>query len=396
MEVGVMPRTPKPITRAPVALTGARVFDGSRLVEGHAVVIDRGAVAAVMPEREVPASVAIRRVEGLLAPGLIDCQVNGGGGVLFNAETTVAGIAAIGAAHRRFGTVGFLPTLITDIRAKMAEALSATEAAIAARVPGVLGVHLEGPFLNPERKGVHNPSWMRLIDADDIDRITSARAGRIMMTIAPEKMPIETMRRLATAGIVLSAGHTAASYDTLAAARKAGLAGFTHLFNAMPPLNGREPGPVGAALDDAEAFVGLIVDLFHVSAASLRIAIAAKGWQRMMLVTDAMPTVGTDLAEFKIDGASIMRKDGRLTRADDGTIAGSDLDMASAVRNAVDALGLPLEAALHMASRAPAEFLGLGRELGRIAPGYRASLVLFDDDLAVTETWIDGVDTGGT
>ena len=344
-----------------------------------------------MPAREVPAAIARRRIEGLLAPGFIDCQVNGGGGVLFNVETTVAGIAAIGAAHRRFGTTGFLPTLITDVRGKLQEALRATEAAIAAKVPGVLGVHLEGPFLNPERKGVHDPRLMRVIDADDVAQITSAHAGRILMTIAPEKMPTGTIARLAAAGIVLSAGHTTASYGTLAAARKAGLTGFTHLFNAMPPLAGREPGPVGAALDDAEAWVGLIVDLFHVSAASLRIAIAAKGWQRMMLVTDAMPTVGTDLTEFEIDGAKIVRHGGRLTRSDDGTIAGSDLDMASAVRNAVAALGLPLEAALHMASRAPAEFLGLGRELGRIAPGYCASLVLLDDDLGVTETWIDGV-----
>ena len=379
----------------PVALAGARLFDGARLVDGQAVVIDGGTIAAVMPAREVPANIERRQVEGLLAPGFIDCQVNGGGGVLFNAETTIAGIAAIGAAHRCFGTVGFLPTLITDMRPKMREALRATEAAIAAKVPGVLGVHLEGPFLNPERKGVHDPRLMRTIDADDILMITSAHAGRIMMTVAPEKMPTETIARLAAAGIVLSAGHTTASYDTLAIARRAGLTGFTHLFNAMPPLAGREPGPVGAALDDADAWVGLIVDMFHVSAASLRVAIAAKGWQRMMLVTDAMPTVGTNLAEFEIDGAKIIRKDGKLTRADDGTIAGSDLDMASAVRNTVAALGLPLEAALHMASRAPAEFLGLGTELGRIAPGYRASLVLLDDNLGVSETWIDGVGSTG-
>jgi N-acetylglucosamine-6-phosphate deacetylase len=252
-------------------------------------------------------------------------------------------------------------------------------------------VHLEGPFLNPQRKGVHEPRFMRTIDEDDVTLITSARAGRIMMTIAPEKMPVATIARLAKAGIVLSAGHTTATYETLAAAHAAGLTGVTHLFNAMPPLEGRNPGPVGAALDDADVWVGLIADLFHVSAVSLRIAIAAKGWERMMLVTDAMPTVGTDLTEFEIDGARIVRKNGTLTRADDGTIAGSDLDMATAVRNTVNVLGLSLEAALHMASRAPAEFVGLGGELGRIAPGYRASMVLLDDDLGVVETWIDGV-----
>jgi N-acetylglucosamine-6-phosphate deacetylase len=375
----------------PVALIGARVFDGSRILDGQAVVIKGETIVAVLPAGEVPPGAVRRRVEGLLAPGFIDCQVNGGGGVLFNTDTTIAGIVAIGTAHRRFGTVGFLPTLITDTRPKLKEALRATEAAIAAKIPGVLGVHLEGPFLNPQRKGVHEPRFMRTIDDDDIAMITSARAGRIMMTVAPEKMPAGAITRLAKAGVILSAGHTTASYETLRDARASGLTGFTHLFNAMPPLAGRDPGPVGAALDDAEAWVGVIVDLFHVSAPSLRIAIAAKGWQRMMLVTDAMPTVGTDLTEFEIDGARIVRKDGGLTRADDGTIAGSDLDMGTAVRNTVNALGLPLEAALHMASGAPAAFLGLGSKLGRVAKGYRASLVLLDDDLGVTETWIDGV-----
>lgn len=374
-----------------VALTGARIFDGARLIDGQAVIVDGNRIAAVVPVREIPAGVERHNIEGLLAPGFIDCQVNGGGGVMFNTHTSAKGIAAIGAAHRRYGTTGFLPTLITDARPKLAEALRATEAAIAAKVPGVLGVHLEGPFLNPERKGVHDPRLMRLIEADDVATVTRANAGRVMMTIAPERMAIPIIAKLAAAGIVLSAGHTTASYETLMEARKAGLSGYTHLFNAMPPLAGREPGPVGAALDDAEAFVGLIVDMFHVSAASLRIAIAARGWERMMLVTDAMPTVGTDLTEFEIDGAKIIRKDGKLMRADDGTIAGSDLDMATAVRNTVNELGLSLEAALHMASCAPAEFLALGDKFGRVAPGYHASLVLLDDDLRVTETWIDGV-----
>jgi N-acetylglucosamine-6-phosphate deacetylase len=379
----------------PFALTGARVFDGARLVDGCAVVIDDGRVAAVVPQADVPAGIGRREIAGLLAPGFIDVQVNGGGGVLFNDVTTADGIRTIGVAHRRFGTVGFLPTLITDAREKLGAALRATEAAIAANVPGVLGVHLEGPFLNPKRKGVHEPRFMRPIDDEDIALIESARAGRIMMTVAPEKVPAATIRRLATAGVVLSAGHTAAPLETIRVARAAGLTGFTHLFNAMPPLAGRDPGPVGAALDDPEAWCGLIVDMHHVSATSLRIAIAARGWQRMMLVTDAMPSVGSPEGSFMLLGREISRRDGRLTTTD-GTLAGSDLDMATAVRNTVAALGLPLEAALHMASGAPAAYLGLEAELGRIAPGYRASLVLLDDDLVVTETWIDGVATAGT
>ncbi len=376
-----------------LALTGARIFDGAHLLEGRAVVIEGSRIVAVVPVRDVPGGTPTRQVEGLLAPGFIDAQVNGGGGVLFNDDRSAEGIAAIGAAHRPFGTTGFLPTLITDTRQVMAEAVAGARDAIAAGVPGVLGIHLEGPFLNPERKGVHDPRLMRPIEEEDIAIATSLARGRMMMTIAPEKVPVATIARLAAAGVVLSAGHSTASYETIAAARAAGLTGVTHLFNAMPPLAGRDPGPVGAALDDADVWVGLIVDLHHVSAVSLRVALAAKGWDRMMLVTDAMPSVGTDVASFMIHGRTITRRDGKLT-TDDGTIAGSDLDMASAVRNAVEHLGLPLEAALHMASRAPAEFLGLGHSYGRIGPGYHASLVALDDGLKVTETWIDGVASG--
>ncbi len=373
-----------------IALTGARIFDGLRIVDGHSLVIADGKIAAVLPDGECPSAALRRPVAGLLAPGFIDVQVNGGGGVLFNDERTAEGIAAIGRAHRPFGTTGFLPTFITDTRAHMAEAIDAARRALETQVPGALGIHIEGPFLSPARKGVHDSDLFRDMDEDDVALVTSLERGRTLMTLAPERVPPETIARLVAGGIVVSAGHTAASYETVRAARAAGLTGFTHLFNAMPPLSGRAPGPVGAALDDPDSFVGIIADLFHVSAASLRIAIAAHGWQRMVLVTDAMPSVGSDLTEFLIDGNVITRTDGRLTRGD-GTIAGSDLDMATAVRNCVDGLGLPLEAALHMASAAPADYLRLGHERGRIAPGYRADLVLLDDDLGVAETWIGGV-----
>jgi N-acetylglucosamine-6-phosphate deacetylase len=373
-----------------LALTGARIFDGTHIVDGHSVVIAGKEIAAVVPDGDIPADAKKRRVEGLLAPGFIDVQVNGGGGVLFNDERTAAGIAAIGRAHRPYGTTGFMPTFITDTREHMREAIEAARAALEGGVPGALGIHIEGPFLSPERKGVHDPNLFRRMEEADFELVTSLGRGRTLMTVAPERVPPEAIARLVATGVIVAAGHTAASFETVVAARAAGLSGFTHLFNAMPPLAGRAPGPVGAALDDPDSFAGIIVDLFHVSAASLRVAIAAHGWQRMVLVTDAMPSVGSDLTEFLIDGNVITRKDGTLLRGD-GTIAGSDLDMATAVRNCVTALGLPIEAALHMASRAPAEYLRLGDELGRIAPGYRADLALLDDDLGVVETWIDGV-----
>lgn len=372
------------------ALVGARVFDGERMLDDTAVVIDSGAIAKLCRTAELAPNIERRRVEGLLAPGFVDVQVNGGGGVLFNASPTVEAIRAIGAAHRRFGTTGFLPTFITDRREKMAEAIGAVRAAQAAGVPGVLGIHLEGPFLNPARKGVHDAGFMRTLEDADLALMTSLGRGRTLVTLAPEMVPPKAIARLAAAGVVVAAGHTAASYETIKVARGHGLTGFTHLFNAMPPLSSREPGPAGAALEDRGCWCGIIVDLHHVSPAMLRIALAARGPDRMMLVTDAMPSVGSDVDHFDLLGQTIRRANGKLTTAD-GTLAGSDLDMASALRNAVAHLGVSLEDALRMAARAPAAFLRLDAELGRVAPGFRADLVLLDAGLRVTDTWIGGL-----
>jgi N-acetylglucosamine-6-phosphate deacetylase len=303
----------------------------------------------------------------------------------------VDGIRAIGAAHRRFGTTGFLPTLITDTREKMIGAVEAVRAGIEAGLPGLLGIHLEGPFLNPARKGVHDAKFMRPIEDEDIRILTSLGVGRTLVTFAPEMVPMNVIARLTEAGVIVSAGHTRADYATLMQARGYGLRGYTHLFNAMPPLQSREPGPVGAALDDPLAYSGLIVDLHHVAPPVLRVALRARGGERMFLVTDAMPTVGTDSSEFELQGRTIFRRDGRLT-AEDGTLAGSDLDMAAAVRNAIAHLGVGLEDALRMASLVPAAFLRLDDELGRIKPGYRASMVLLDEQIRVRHTWIEGME----
>jgi N-acetylglucosamine-6-phosphate deacetylase len=371
------------------ALAGARIFDGARLVDGKAVLVDGRRIVGLSGEGDLPPGVPVHRLDGLLAPGFIDIQVNGGGGVLFNADRTVAGITAIGRAHRSFGVTGFLPTLITSSRDHMLEAIAAARAAVEGGVPGVLGIHLEGPFLNPVRKGAHDAALMREIDEEDMAALIAPSRGKTLVTVAPETMPAGAIGRLAGEGVIVAAGHTAAHYGVVVAARGEGLTGFTHLFNAMPPLSGREPGPVGAALEDGSAWCSVIVDFHHVAAANLRAAIAARGWERTILVSDAMSTVGTEVDAFVLDGRTITRRGGRLTN-DEGVLAGSDLDMATAVRNTVETLGLPIEAALHMASRAPAEFLGLGKELGWIASGYRASFVLLDDGLRVTETWIDG------
>ncbi|MXQ11404.1 N-acetylglucosamine-6-phosphate deacetylase [Microvirga makkahensis] len=373
----------------PLALTGARIFDGTHMLEGRAVVVENGRIIALPQERDLGAGIKRRALAGLLAPGFIDVQVNGGGGIMFNDARNVEGLRTMAAAHRKYGTTGLLPTFITDTRGKMAEAVEATRAALSMRLPGILGIHVEGPFINPARKGVHNAAFMRPMEEADLDILTSLKEGRTLVTLAPECNSMEFIARLAAAGVLICAGHTASDYDTMMEAFRYGLRGFTHLYNAMPPLAGREPGPVGAALDNRDAWCGIIVDGHHVSDASLRLAIAAKGTERMMLVTDAMAVTGTDMRTFDLHGRTIYRKEGRLS-TEDGTLAGSDLDMACAVRNGVERLGLGLPDVLRMASLVPAAFLRLDHELGRIAPGYRADLVLLDEGLHVQDTWIGG------
>jgi N-acetylglucosamine-6-phosphate deacetylase len=371
------------------ALIGARIFDGSHMLDGRAVAIENGRIVGIPRESDLGTGIERRPVQGLLAPGFIDVQVNGGGGVLYNDVRSVQGLRTIAEAHRPYGTTGLMPTFITDTRERMREAVDAMREALAARVPGVLGIHIEGPFISPERKGVHNAAFMRPMEEEDIAIMTSLREGRTLVTLAPERNSMAAIARLAAAGVLICAGHTASDYATVMEAARHGLRGFTHLYNAMPPLAGRDPGPVGAALDSRDTWCGFIADGHHVSDAALRIAIAAKGTERMMIVTDAMAVTGTDLTSFSLHGRTIYRKDGRLT-TEDGTLAGSDLDMASAVRNSVERLGLALPDVLRMASLVPAAFLRLDHELGRIAPGYRASLVLLDESLQVRQTWIDG------
>jgi len=375
-------------------LVNGRILTEAGILADHCVVLENSAVVAITPSAQAPAQAARYDLDGgLLVPGFIDTQVNGGGGVLFNDAPTLETIAAIGAAHRPFGTTGFLPTLISDDLAVVDQAMRATEAAIEAGVPGVLGVHIEGPFLNVQRKGIHNADKFRVIDETAFTLLTSLKVGRTLVTLAPETTTPEMIRRLVEAGVVVAAGHTNASYATTRAALAAGLSGFTHLFNAMSPLTSREPGVVGAALESQGAWCGLIVDGRHVDPAVLRIALRTRPMNRFMLVTDAMPTVGMSDKRFDLQGREIQVIDGVCVDGS-GTLAGSDLDMIGAVRNAMTMLELSLEQAVTMASASPAAFLGLADQRGRIAVGQAADLVLLDSTLAVRETWIDGVPVG--
>jgi N-acetylglucosamine-6-phosphate deacetylase len=374
------------------ALINGRVLTEHGIQPGLAVVIDRRDIVAVLAEEKALASVtATHDLHGAtLLPGFIDCQVNGGGGVLFNNAPDIEALRTIGATHRRFGTTGFLPTLISDDTEKMRAAIAATRGAIAVGVPGVLGIHLEGPYLAPARKGTHDAAQFRVPDAQEIELATSLDNGCTLITLAPEQVPTETIRALVAAGAVLCAGHTAASYEEMRAGLAAGIRGFTHLYNAMSPLQGRDPGAVGAALEDRDSWCGIIVDGHHVHPASLRVALFAKPRGKVFLVTDAMPPVGADDPSYALYGETITARDGVVRNAA-GALAGSALDMATAVRNCVTMLGLSLEEAARMASTYPAEFLGLDKTRGRIAPGFRADLVALDARLQVTQTWIGGL-----
>jgi N-acetylglucosamine-6-phosphate deacetylase len=363
-----------------------------QILTAHAVVIEEGWIADIVTDEDSSLKgLAVHDLKGmLLLPGFIDTQVNGGGGVLFNDDPSIETIRRIAAAHRKFGTTGFLPTLISDDLAKVKRAIEAVAAAVEEGVPGVLGIHIEGPFLSPARKGVHDAAKFRTLDEEAFALLTSLKTAKTLVTLAPEMTTPEMIARLAGAGVIVAAGHTNASYDVMREALRRGATGFTHLFNAMSQLTGREPGVVGAALSDAGSYCGIIVDGRHVHPDVLKLALRCKPHDRFMLVTDAWSNVGTDIITFKLQGATITVKDG-VCMDENGTLAGSAMDMSRAVRNAMDLLGLDLHGAVTMASRAPASFLGLADRYGEIAKGLRANFVAADDSMTVRETWIDGV-----
>jgi len=371
------------------ALAADSVFDGASLRQDFAVVIDGERIVAVVPTGELPNDVPVRRLPdgAWLAPGFIDVQVNGGGDVLFNDEPSPGAIAAIVAAHRRFGTTALLPTLISDTPEKMRQALLAVQSMVG-HDPSVLGIHFEGPFLSREKPGVHDPTMLRRPEPADRVLLTSLRGGVTLVTLAPEAVPAGFIADLAAVGVRVSLGHSMATYAQTRAALAEGLTGFTHLFNAMRPLASREGGPIAAALETRDAWYGLIVDGVHVAPPMLRLALRGVG--HPMLVTDAMPPVGGHRSSFLLYGQQIAVREGRCARAD-GTLAGSALDMATAVRNSVRLMHLSLPDAIRLATEAPARFLGVAERLGRLAPGYRADMVALDPDaILVLATWVAG------
>ncbi len=375
----------------PLVIAAHRIFDGYEMRGSGSVHISGGQIERINFGSSEQAAITLAD-DVILAPGLIDVQVNGGGGVLLNDEPTVAGVERIVAAHRKSGTTGCLPTLITD-RTEIIEQLAAAAQACL-NIPGVLGFHLEGPALNRARKGIHSDQDIRLPNDRDMAAIRSFGGhGKSVVTLAPECIPESMIAELISAGLRISAGHSDVTSAGMSRAANLGVSGVTHLFNAMSQLGAREPGLVGATLADDRLFAGIICDGIHVDPASLRIALRCKGPERLMLVTDAMPLIGTRERQFMLQGRQINLHGNRLT-GPDGTLAGAHLTMIEAVRNAVDLLGVSLADSLVMASRTPATFLGMDGELGRIAPGYRADLVAFNRNFDVVRTWVGGESDG--
>ncbi len=356
----------------------------------HAIVVRGGRIEGIVPVDQVPKGVPTHDFgEADLVPGFIDVQVNGGGGALFNETPSVDGIRTIVRAHRRFGTTSLLPTFITDGATAMGKARAAIEECLGSGEPGVLGVHFEGPFLDERKTGAHDREHVRAPGPEDMEIVTQGSEGVTVLTLSANRYTQEVAGTLREAGVIVCLGHCASTYDEAVQAFSRGATGATHLYNAMSPLESRAPGLVGAALASDRVSCGLILDGVHVSYGAARVAHRALGRDRLMLVTDAVQPVGTDLKEFMLGGQRV-RLEGARCVNEEGNLAGSALDMASAIRNAVQHLGLDLEEAVWLATRSPARFLGLEDEIGSLRAGLRADFTLLDDSLRVTGTVVGG------
>jgi N-acetylglucosamine-6-phosphate deacetylase len=379
-----------PSTGDASAIDAALIFDGDSYLENHSVVIRGERIERILPtplrDAKLPAT---SLQQGVLAPGFIDLQVNGGGGLMLNNAPSSEAVAKIAQAHRGCGTTALLPTVMSDSQEVVRSAADAVREAQRLGHPGVLGLHIEGPFFEPRRRGAHRAEHIRKLTTEDVDWLCSIGDLRLMLTLAPEHCQPADLSRLRDSGLLLCGGHTEASYAQINAAADSGLVGITHLYNAMSQITPREPGTVGAALENDELWVAIIADGHHVHPANIRSAFRAKPRGRMVLVSDAMATVGAVQDSFELYGEAVAAQAGRLVNAD-GVLAGSAIGLIDAVKFAVECAGIDQADCLRMASRYPAHILGLGDTLGCIAPGFRADLVHFDPDYQVQHTWCAG------
>lgn len=366
--------------------TGGPILTDAGFVSGRELLTENGVIVDIATGLAAQDAEIVNLDGDMLVPGYIDVQVNGGGGVLFNDDPSVAGLERLAAAHRTFGTTSLMPTLISDDLDVVGAGIQAVRDAIIQGVPGIRGIHIEGPVLNPRKCGIHDPARFIKLDDHALDILTSLDNGQTIVTLAPERCSADHIRYLVDAGVIVSLGHTDGGYSDARQALDAGATGFTHLFNAMSPITSREPGVVGAAFDDHRAWSSLIVDGLHVDPVVLNMAVRLRPEDRLILITDAMSNTGTDLDHFYLQGRRITVADGAC-RDEHGILAGAALSMGQAVQNTVNKLALPPERAIRMASSFPADFLGLSAERGRLAQGLRADLVRLDTTLDVVGVW---------
>jgi N-acetylglucosamine-6-phosphate deacetylase len=370
------------------ALSCARIFDGDQFLADHCLVVRGGQVAAVLPADQRPADLPHEHLaQGLLVPGLVDLQVNGGGDVLLHNSPDAASVHTLVAAHRKLGTTSLMPTLLSADHALRAAAIAAVEAA-AATDPGILGIHIEGPWFAPSRHGAHDQARLEMPGPEAVDQLCAIACPAIV-TLAPEVGGNTVIEQLAQAGVTVCAGHTEASAEQIHAAQRAGLAGITHLFNAMSPLTSRAPGTVGAALTNDALWASVIADGHHVHPDTLALAVRAKPAGALLLVSDAMATVGGNQQTFDLYGETITVQDGRLVNRQD-KLAGSAISLLEAVAYLHREVGVALDECLRMASLYPARVLGRDAEIGRLRPGYRADLLHAGEDLTPLKVWAGG------
>ncbi|WP_416306946.1 N-acetylglucosamine-6-phosphate deacetylase [Neptunicella sp. SCSIO 80796] len=370
----------------PITYIAETLFDGHDMLSDIALTVDDGKITAITPATNNQPGIVL---PGLVSAGFIDVQVNGGGGVLFNQSPTVDALKTMVKGHAIYGTTAMLPTLITDQLAVIQQAADAMAEAIRQQTPGIIGIHFEGPHLSEPKRGIHSTDFIRPISDKELAQYCRQDLGKVIVTVAPENVPADIIADMVKQGVHVCLGHSNATADVVEQALQAGASGFTHLYNAMSPLTSREPGMVGVALNDARSYCGLIVDHHHVHTTSCQLAIKAKGWQKIMLVTDAMAHVGSDISSLPYLDTEIIRTGDKLSLPN-GTLAGSALDMATAVRNTHQDLGISLADSLNMASMTPATYLGMQDSLGKLAVGYAADFVVLDTQQKVKSTWIQG------
>ncbi|MGP2485352.1 N-acetylglucosamine-6-phosphate deacetylase [Pantoea eucalypti] len=376
------------------ALVNGRIYSGHEVLDNHAVVVADGLIARVCPRESLPANIEQRDMAGaMIAPGFIDLQLNGCGGVQFNDSLDALSIETLETmqrANEKSGCTSFLPTLITSSDALMKRAIETMRAYLQKHQHQALGLHLEGPWLSKAKKGTHDPALIRLPDAAMVQYLCDNADVITKVTLAPENAGSVVIRQLTDAGIIVSAGHSNATYEEAKAGFSAGVRFATHLYNAMPTFAGREPGLIGALFDSPDVYCGIIADGLHVHYANVRNAKRIKG-DKLVLVTDATAPAGADISEFIFAGKTIYYRDG-LCVDENGTLSGSALTMIEAVQNSVEHVGIALDEALRMASLYPARAMGVERQLGSIEAGKIANLTVFTRDFKIIKTFVNGDD----